>query len=300
MKNILRCVFFVCLAVLFSIPAVTQQAVPPPPRPANDAPANAEILKLLRAGMPERTILHVISGVAGTFDTSTDALAVLKQAGASEAELSAIVAQGGTPASPPAAGAQTNSVPSLAETMQFIQDKVNQQGKIVYIESASFFTGENTQPQQISVESRVIAVDPAGGLSLQDDFDLPLNKDPLLRVDGVFKRKTWQLNFKDVEKLEVLNYVDLQNRYHPGVSYQCDPLYYELVIHLAAGKTVKRHTLLPSRDKHNHNLIHNYETDENIREFALHFRDEETAGRVAKAIIHAVELCGGGSKPEPF
>lgn len=30
------------------------------------------------------------------------------------------------------------------------------------------------------------------------------------------------------------------------------------------------------------------------------FHDEEMANRVAKAMLHAVELCGGGSKPEPF
>jgi hypothetical protein len=32
----------------------------------------------------------------------------------------------------------------------------------------------------------------------------------------------------------------------------------------------------------------------------LAFRDEDTASRVAKALVHAVELCGGGSQPEPF
>lgn len=30
------------------------------------------------------------------------------------------------------------------------------------------------------------------------------------------------------------------------------------------------------------------------------FRDEDTADRVAKALVHAIELCGRGSQPEPF
>ncbi len=30
------------------------------------------------------------------------------------------------------------------------------------------------------------------------------------------------------------------------------------------------------------------------------FYDEALANRVAKAMVHAVELCGGGGKPEPF
>jgi hypothetical protein len=34
--------------------------------------------------------------------------------------------------------------------------------------------------------------------------------------------------------------------------------------------------------------------------FVLHFRDEEMADRVAKAMIHDIEICGGGSQPEPF
>jgi hypothetical protein len=34
--------------------------------------------------------------------------------------------------------------------------------------------------------------------------------------------------------------------------------------------------------------------------YRFEFSDEDIANRVAKAMIHAVELCGGGSKPEPF
>jgi hypothetical protein len=30
------------------------------------------------------------------------------------------------------------------------------------------------------------------------------------------------------------------------------------------------------------------------------FHDEDTANRVAKAVVHAIEICGGGSAPEPF
>lgn len=34
--------------------------------------------------------------------------------------------------------------------------------------------------------------------------------------------------------------------------------------------------------------------------YQFQFTDEDIANRIAKAMIHAVELCGGGSKPEPF
>jgi hypothetical protein len=33
---------------------------------------------------------------------------------------------------------------------------------------------------------------------------------------------------------------------------------------------------------------------------AFYFQDATVADRVARALTHAVELCGGGSKPEPF
>lgn len=35
-------------------------------------------------------------------------------------------------------------------------------------------------------------------------------------------------------------------------------------------------------------------------EFSADLTDEDTANRVAKAMLHAVELCGGGAKAEPF
>jgi hypothetical protein len=107
--------------VLAGATALAQVAVPPPPQPASESQSNATVLKLLRTGVSERAILHVISAAAGTFDTSADALAALKQAGASEAELSAIASQGAAPANAPPAGAQANSGPSLAETMKYIQ-----------------------------------------------------------------------------------------------------------------------------------------------------------------------------------
>src|ERR1039457_7002176 len=75
-----------------------QQPVAPPPRPSNDAPANAEVLKLLRAAMPESVVLDKIRATTDKFDTSVDALVALKQAGANDAELSAVLAQGAAPA----------------------------------------------------------------------------------------------------------------------------------------------------------------------------------------------------------
>jgi hypothetical protein len=53
---------------------------------------NADVIKLIQAGLPEAAIVNKIQANAGSFDTSTDALIALKKAGATDAELAAITA----------------------------------------------------------------------------------------------------------------------------------------------------------------------------------------------------------------
>jgi hypothetical protein len=291
--------------------ALAQQSVPPPPKPANDAPANAEVMMLLRAGMPESVVLDKIHAISGKFDTSTTALITLKQAGATEAELKAVMAQGAASADSQSATVPNPSSPTLAESLKFIQDKVNQQGSIAYVESANnTLTEEIIPPGQQSVESHVVSVDPAGGLSLQNSMNL-INSAQVTSLKWEF---AWQVYFKDIDKLEVMNSVDYKHRKSPERVYQEDPPYFELVVHLADGKTVQQHRTFTSNNQVNpavtrpharpsaNTFLNNFfkDSDISIQEFVLHFRDEETANRVAKAMIHAIELCGGGSKPEPF
>jgi hypothetical protein len=108
--------------------------------------------------------------------------------------------------------------------------------------------------------------------------------------------KTWSVYFKNIERLEVISATDYKHRVKPTMTYQDDPPYFELVIHLAPGKSVQRHIQTTPSARRGRTV----ESDDSIHEFALHFRDEDTANRAAKAMVHAVELCGGGSQPEPF
>jgi len=240
---------------------------------------------------------------------------------------------------PPAAvSPPASSGPTLDVTLKFIQDKVNEQGKIVYVESASnSLTGEKVDDNSSSgvmyhrqasakaagpalgrapmkkgvagagggtspelfAETEVVSYDPAGALSLKEEG----TKTELQRAGfGVMLpvtenlTKIWQVNFKNVEKLEVLIAADYKHRKEPAKTFQDDPPYFELVLHLAAGKSVTRHIETVPSNRRGKPI----ESDENIKEFALHFRDEDAANRVAKAMIHAIELCGGGSQPEPF
>jgi hypothetical protein len=54
--------------------------------------SNADIVKMIQAGLPESTIVNKIREGAGHWDTSVDALIAVKKAGATEAEMNAILA----------------------------------------------------------------------------------------------------------------------------------------------------------------------------------------------------------------
>jgi len=238
---------------------------------------------------------------------------------------------------PPAANPPAANGPTLDATLKFIQEKVNQQGKIVYVETVTdSVTGESasesypadkrpaakagglarqsafaakkggggfgggSSPER-SAETQVVAVDPVGGaISLQENGSdsevVRAGFGMMLPVSSDWT-KTWSVYFKNIEKLEVLSSSDYKHRVKPAMTYQDDPTYFELVIHLAPGKSVQRHIqTTPSSGRRGRTV----ETDDSIQEFALHFRDEDSANRAAKAMIHAIELCGGGSQPELF
>ena len=241
------------------------------------------------------------------------------------------------PAPPPqAVNPPAANGPTLEATMKFIQDKVNQQGKIVYVETVTnsvtgesvgennpaaaadpvrlvSFAGQSAKPArkgfggaagggsspQLSAETQVVAVDPIGALSFQENgSDMHIVRAGFGMMLPVAENwtKTWQVYFKNIERLEGLSSADYKHRVNPAMTYQDDPPYFELVIHMAAGKSVTRHMQTVSYNKHGKTT----ESNDTIQEFALHFRDEDAANRVAKAMIHAIELCGGGSAPELF
>ncbi|MGB9406461.1 MAG: hypothetical protein WCA89_02930 [Terracidiphilus sp.] len=266
----MRLVSALFAVVLASATALAQQSVPPPPQPAVEAGANAEVLKLLRAGVSERAILHVISATPGKFDTSADALAALKQAGASEAELSAIQAQGAAPSlQPPAVGAPTTSGPSLAETMQFIQDKLNDIGKVTFVAFLQNANDGSTTPAIITNEISNVVAD-------QNQCRISYHQKTMYG-SSTYKDENRVFSLRDVQEIVIKPFEQANNEYlaktgNPTIiTTSTNPPATELSAHRPHG-------------------------EEN---FFL-FTDATLADRVAKAMIHAVELCGGGSKPEPF
>jgi hypothetical protein len=285
----MRIVAVLLTVVLAGAAVLAQQAVPPPPQPAPDKPA--------AANPPTASAPTAVQPAAN----------------------------------PPAA-----TGPTLEATLKYIQEKVNAQGKIVYVETVTdSVTGESVgenypaaaadpvlrvsfaaqaarppsptyhgpagggpAPER-SAETQVVAVDPVGGaLSFQENGSDMVMKAGWGMVYPVMSdwTKTWPVYFKNIERLEVISATDYKHRLNPAMTYQDDPPYFELVIHLAAGKSVQRHILTTPSGRRARTV----ETDDSIQEFALHFRDEDAANRAAKAFVHAIELCGGGSAPELF
>jgi len=267
----MRIVAVILAGVLASATALAQQSVPPPPQPAVDAPANAEVLKLLRAGTSERVILHVISATPSKFDTSADALIALKQAGADEAELSAILAQGAASANPPAAGAPNTAGPTLEVTMKFIQDKLSEIGTVNFAGYVHDSANNTDGVQKFSATiSNVVANPGACSLSYHR---LVLNDGRKEHNENIL------INLRDVKSIAVLP--DEQD-------------WQEYLVKI--GETTK--TVKDVPDIYVLNIKLPRGVDHSIRIY-----EQEMADRIAKAMVHAVELCGGGgssSQQEPF
>jgi hypothetical protein len=248
--------------------ALAQVAVPPPPQPAGDAQSNATVLKLLRTGAPERAILHVISAGAGTFDTSADAMAALKQAGASEAELSAIASSGAAPANAPSAGAQTSGGPTLEVTMKFIQDKLNEMGTVNFAGYVHDSANDTDGVQKFSATVSNAVANP-GACSFS------------------YHRLVYNNGSREHNENVVINLRDVQN-----ISVLPDEQDWQMYL-VRTGDSTKTVKDVP-------NIMALVIKLNNGKDPTIRFYEQELADRVAKALVHAVELCGGGPKPEPF
>jgi hypothetical protein len=269
--RILRAIVSILVFTVFSS-AFAQQPVPPPPKPANDAPANAAVLKLLQVGMPESVVLDKIRAITDKFDTSIDALVVLKQAGATEAELKAIMAQDSVPpqpaAQPPAAApvaAPADTGPSLAETMQFIQDKLNDLGTVAYVVYFQDANDGNTWTQTFKDEFSNIV---AGQSQCSISYHLKETNNGRGDPGG-----NAVISLRDVQGIVVMPYEQgntessAKNGSPNIVTTATNPPLTELQVRRPHGKE--------------NNFV---------------FTDADLADRVAKAMLHAVELCGGGNK----
>jgi hypothetical protein len=157
--------------------------------------------------------------------------------------------------------------PTLAATMQFIQDKLQERGRLNF----AVYTHDNADGKdyidQYSSEATNIVADPAA-CTISYHRNVKRNN-AVLADDNV------SFSLHNVQDLTVMPAEqDFKKEYaaagHPTWDARVDPPLF-LVIARKAGSQGN----------------------------GFYFPSEELANRVAKALVHAVELCGGGSK-EPF
>jgi hypothetical protein len=158
--------------------------------------------------------------------------------------------------------------PRLEVTMKFIQDKLNSVGPMNYV---TYFhdnaVGDHWTNQARNQVTNVVAYPAECHITYR--WKSVENGKLIRDVDQGF-------SLKDIESVSV-NPMEqgLKNaaiaQGHSAWSVKVDPPIY---------------------------VIEAHRTDKGFNGFP--FFDERLANRVAEAMIHAVELCGGGSKPKPF
>jgi len=162
-----------------------------------------------------------------------------------------------------------DSGPSLAVTMKFLQDKLNEEGPINF----TLFVHDDVGGSDWVIRRTFVES------SFSTDANLCLLKYHLKRTDNGQQKLDvdQQLNLKSVQSVSVMTEeqsvkINGAADGQTGQSLRCDPSVFAMRIKIA-GVSGGASVLL--------------------------FHDEDTANRVAKALNHAVELCGGGQN-EPF
>ena len=185
--------------------------------------------------------------------------------------------------------------------MKFIQEKVGEVGKV-----NSTATNHLNNDSQLNVTYEVSNV-VANPTECRIDYDeaVAVYGDDSPAEYRELRPNRHGLSLKDVQNIVVAT--EEQLTYKKG-STTVDPTIWTLqVTRLPTAAEIaksKRYLEFCShctdKDKYCSLCTVNEPKIEKVVRMRLMFYDEEMANRVAKALVHAVELCGGGSKPEPF
>ena len=208
------------------------------------------------------------------------------------------------PVAPPPKPA--DSGPSLAVTLQFIQDRMNDQGTVGFVSTRSDLSAETfrnfytisdvvADPSACTlqkVETTKIKIEVADG-NTYNEGGKPVTGNDLFRVS----KETSTIHLRAVDSIRVESLQDRNNQgmaeaARPEVSVTVVPRIYTLTL-VSSKPVFKFHVSFTKGAEAP------VETDPSGKLDTLNFRDEETANKLAKAFTHAVELCGGGNK-DPF
>ncbi len=164
-----------------------------------------------------------------------------------------------------------DSGPSLAVTMQFIQTKLNELGKVNFAVYQHDSASDKDVSRQFSSEASSVVADAA---SCRISYHYKFTMNGSTDVGGGYDHDTF-VPLSGVQDLVVRTGDQDAKRSAaarglPIIDHRFDPPIFVLTV----------------RSKEN-------------GKFYFYFFDEDMANRVAKAMTHAVDLCGGGSK-DPF
>jgi hypothetical protein len=158
--------------------------------------------------------------------------------------------------------------PSLEATMQFIQKKLSELGTVNFAAYLHDNANGTDATDQVVIEYSNVVTDPSA-------CRIAYHRKAVDKSDAKPMEENLSLSLRDVQDLVVmpgeqrLKKVNTASG-HPTLDARVDPPIFVLVARKAGNQ-----------------------------ENSFIFFNEETANRVAKAMVHAVELCGGGNK-EPF
>jgi hypothetical protein len=196
------------------------------------------------------------------------------------------------------------AVPTLAETMQFIHDRMKEQGQVDYVST----TSNRNNPSIISrmtvqsAEYNVVADLATCTLHVEfaENDSLETSLGGKTFAAGTYDQHSQvaaTVPFKEVEGITIESRQDSENHSfvaigHPELSATVVPSVF--VVQLSASKPVFSAHLSTTKGSETPQV-----SDNTGMLTELLFRDEEMANRVAKSVRQAVELCGSGKK-EPF
>lgn len=214
------------------------------------------------------------------------------------------IAAWGQQSTPPLAK-PADSGPTLAATMQFIQEKLSELGQFGW---AVIYSNQPEVTRRYIFNVADVMADPAACTlystgNLDMTIDLPKGKvlKPGVTIDDLRTHtvETDTTSFKQVEKVTVEKLQDVQNQTfaeaaHPDVTVTVTPTVF--VVKLWASSAVFSEHTSTTQGKQAP-----VDKDVTKKWGGVVIRDEETANKIAKAMIHAMELCGGGvTKKELF
>lgn len=178
--------------------------------------------------------------------------------------------------------------PTLDVTMKYIHDRLNAQGKVRYQMMTMGDDGSVLYTIQVS-RSAINAV--------ADVESCTLSFKEVSTFDGGQSEVDYKVSFRDVDKLLVESVQDWSDRVVTAAGLRANDkssLAFQVTLVLSSGKTIPRR----ERDTDPKGVV-TEKDGQPFKDVAVYFREEDAAQRMAKAMVHAVELCGGGNK-DPF